>query len=606
MEYAVPSSIRVLAIAFVCFLLQVAPASAAQQAQVQPARAAAPLPTLDEAVKRVQVGRVQAYEQLLAEYAAAAAAAPSDPAIAVARCRFIWQFTDEDYDWVERAPKDLDACAKQLDARWPKDARVRLFDLDQQYGEDAVKLGGQWLDDAKGWPVDLRRDLFAKLSSAYGNDEIHAGDYAVQAADLGDTDMIPKAVKRLAGAGEAKRAQALLHDAKPATSAWSAAKRIEAALELPDHGAALAELRRYDAANFHIAPVTVAKACLRGGDVACARKALAEAKGTTDELKSLRFDAALAASDMPAAVNAIDIAGGKGIAAAIKRFALVLDKAPMMLFTGKLMLVAFVFLIVLMVMSLLPALLLVPVHYRGLVRRVRGKPTTPLFDGVGLRQAWWAGGVISCVPLLVALVVAPHSMQALLGGQSLPQQDELVWLTLWGSLVGLLLLVPIARRIGPWRIFGDRIAWRSWWRVLLAWGVLIALSFVLNRIHSHADTSTLQTKMVQSLVDGGRASVGLPATLLLIALLVPIYEELVFRGILLGGMSRHISFGWANILQATLFAIVHNDSPRFLLYLALGLLCGWLAKRSRSLGPSIALHGANNALATVIRAVAGG
>jgi membrane protease YdiL (CAAX protease family) len=67
---------------------------------------------------------------------------------------------------------------------------------------------------------------------------------------------------------------------------------------------------------------------------------------------------------------------------------------------------------------------------------------------------------------------------------------------------------------------------------------------------------------------------------------------------LLGGMSRHISFGWANALQSLLFASIHGDPPRFLVYAALGWLAGWLTRRYGTLLPAIALHALNNAMAT--------
>lgn len=593
---------RLLAAVLACLLGQVAPVHA-QSADPAPAR-----PDVEAAVARVQQARTQAYVRILAEYDTATVAAPSDPVIAVERCRFMSRFTDEDYDWVERAPDDLERCIAALHERWPKDPHVRLFDLDQLYGEDVIERGEPWLEDAKAWPPELRRELFSKLSGAYGSDDkIRGGDLAVQAAELGDPGSVAAAVERLAGAGEAARARALLRGAKPATTSWAAAQRIDAALQLPDPKAALEELRRYGSADFTVQPIPMAKACLRAGDIACARKALeGGARNNTDVMKQLRFDVAIASSNMPAAVDAIDIAGGKGIAVALERFAVVLGKAPAMLFTGKLMLIAFVFACVLVAIALFPALLLLPVHYRGLVRRVHGKPTPALFERIGLRHAWLGGAIILCLPLLVALAIAPRTMPMLLGGDGLPPADELMRLTLWASIAGLLLLIPVARKFGLPRLLGDREAWRqNWWRILVAWGVLIVIAVGLSRINSHADTSTMQTRMIQSLVDGGRTRFGAPWVLMLVALIVPVYEELVFRGLLLGGMSRHISFGWANAVQATLFAFVHNDSPRFLFYLALGLLSGWLVKRSRSLGPSIALHGANNALATAVRMAIG-
>jgi uncharacterized protein len=77
-------------------------------------------------------------------------------------------------------------------------------------------------------------------------------------------------------------------------------------------------------------------------------------------------------------------------------------------------------------------------------------------------------------------------------------------------------------------------------------------------------------------------------------------EELIFRGLLLGGLSRHISVGWANTLQALLFATIHVDAPRFLFYFALGLAAGWLVRRHHTLWPAVLLHALNNGLAVFL------
>ena len=48
------------------------------------------------------------------------------------------------------------------------------------------------------------------------------------------------------------------------------------------------------------------------------------------------------------------------------------------------------------------------------------------------------------------------------------------------------------------------------------------------------------------------------------------------------------------------FAVVHDDWPRFPYYLTMGLVAGWLVRRYRSVGPAIALHMLNNAIATAL------
>jgi len=109
--------------------------------------------------------------------------------------------------------------------------------------------------------------------------------------------------------------------------------------------------------------------------------------------------------------------------------------------------------------------------------------------------------------------------------------------------------------------------------------------------------STSHDQSVASLVTAAAHIGGTGLAMLMVAILVPFYEELVFRGFVLGGLARHLSFGWANTWQALLFALLHFDFPHFAFYFVLGLLAGWLVRRTRGLAASIGLHAANNAIA---------
>ena len=171
-----------------------------------------------------------------------------------------------------------------------------------------------------------------------------------------------------------------------------------------------------------------------------------------------------------------------------------------------------------------------------------------------------------------------------------------------GALVAIALLSPwlwsIAVAAGlssPRRVLGMIGA------TLACWMLLIAVSWLTARFHQWAgsgDTSTLQTKMVDAMVRTGASEYGAWAVFVMVAVLTPILEELVFRGLLLAGLTRHIGFAWANLAQAVLFSSIHADPPRFVFYLALGWLAGWLVRRYRSLWPAVLLHVLNNALAT--------
>ena len=567
--------------------------------------AAIVMPTSEGGVKQVTERKAAAYHDVIAEFDAAILTAPNDAALAVARCRFISQFTDEDYgEWVEAAPADLEACGQALSVRWRNAPVAQLFALEQLSGDDAIKLGEKLFKASSQWPAPQRRQLLTKLSESLEDENAdRAGELAVMAARLGEPSRAALAVDHLVARKQFTAAAALLRDTPPATVTWQAKERIEAALALPDPHAAVAELRRYAKSGFEVEAAIAARAHLRAGDVAVARKLLKGNDGEGVALQQVRFDAALAAHDFDAAAATVTMTDAEDFAANAGRFAVLLAQAPQMLWSGPMLFAALVCAAVVLVLVLVPGLLLVPVHYRGLVRRVRGRAAMPLLDGVGLRHAWIGGALMLCVPLLTAAVIEPGSLEALLGGETLPPADALFRITLWGTVLGLLCLVPVMRGMDLRQLVGDRTAIRESWRVLLAWACLVGVGALVGLMNSQSggSTETMQTKVVDALATSGRDTYGPLVALLVVALLVPIFEELVFRGLILGGLTRHISFGWANTLQAVLFAAIHDDMPRFPFYLALGLLAGWLVKKTRALGPAIALHVANNALAFSVR-----
>jgi len=82
-----------------------------------------------------------------------------------------------------------------------------------------------------------------------------------------------------------------------------------------------------------------------------------------------------------------------------------------------------------------------------------------------------------------------------------------------------------------------------------------------------------------------------------IAVIVPIGEEFIFRGLLYGGLRRVMGAGAAIIISAILFASVHDAwSDRVPLFV-LGAVFAWLYERTRSLVAPIVAHAVNNAIA---------
>lgn len=107
-----------------------------------------------------------------------------------------------------------------------------------------------------------------------------------------------------------------------------------------------------------------------------------------------------------------------------------------------------------------------------------------------------------------------------------------------------------------------------------------------------------------TLSDGGISQ--LLATLLILAVLVPVAEELMFRGVIFGCLRRWLTgyygFAVSAAVSAVLFALGHGlpQDPKFYQSLATGLAAAYVYWRSGSLVSAFVVHGLFNGLAAVL------
>ncbi|MCS6901552.1 MAG: CPBP family intramembrane metalloprotease, partial [Polyangiaceae bacterium] len=87
--------------------------------------------------------------------------------------------------------------------------------------------------------------------------------------------------------------------------------------------------------------------------------------------------------------------------------------------------------------------------------------------------------------------------------------------------------------------------------------------------------------------------------LLLGAVVPAVCEEMLFRGLIFGGL-QGLGAGWAVVLSSLLFGLAHGSAYRLLPTFSLGLVMGLLRWRSGSLAPSVVFHGLNNGLAVTL------
>lgn len=89
-------------------------------------------------------------------------------------------------------------------------------------------------------------------------------------------------------------------------------------------------------------------------------------------------------------------------------------------------------------------------------------------------------------------------------------------------------------------------------------------------------------------------------SLLVIAVLTPVWEEILFRGAFLDGLTGRFRPGVAVVLSAALFAAVHLVFLTFVYLFTLGIALALLRRFHRNLWAPILLHAANNALVVLL------
>lgn len=87
---------------------------------------------------------------------------------------------------------------------------------------------------------------------------------------------------------------------------------------------------------------------------------------------------------------------------------------------------------------------------------------------------------------------------------------------------------------------------------------------------------------------------------LFVAVLTPLWEEVLFRGAFLSGFSRRFRPFAAVVLSAALFAACHLIPLTFVYLFALGIALALLRRFHQNLWAPVLLHGANNSLVVLI------
>jgi uncharacterized protein len=130
--------------------------------------------------------------------------------------------------------------------------------------------------------------------------------------------------------------------------------------------------------------------------------------------------------------------------------------------------------------------------------------------------------------------------------------------------------------------------------LLVGAGLSLLIASTLSHLYSLGEAEE-HARAVDDVLRETTRTLGPVAMALIILLLGPVVEELLFRGLILRGFhSRYPA--WAAVLVSTvLFAMLHGHPVHGLITAVLGLACALAVLRAGSIWPAVVLHCAYNA-----------
>ncbi|MCL2560704.1 MAG: CPBP family intramembrane metalloprotease [Rikenellaceae bacterium] len=137
--------------------------------------------------------------------------------------------------------------------------------------------------------------------------------------------------------------------------------------------------------------------------------------------------------------------------------------------------------------------------------------------------------------------------------------------------------------------------------LMIVWGflLLVVMNVVIEPLISMFPTTLLEETYGAILGGGGLA-------LLSTVLLIPIAEEMLFRGVIQGGVSKEYGPIRAILIAAAIFGIVHIVPQQVVAAFLAGIVLGYIYYRTGSLVPVIVIHALNNAVGYIALRMAPG
>jgi hypothetical protein len=204
------------------------------------------------------------------------------------------------------------------------------------------------------------------------------------------------------------------------------------------------------------------------------------------------------------------------------------------------------------------------------------------------------GAIISLGLLFIGLFIDINPLNGFEGTPSLIFNAGLAGLEAFG-LIASVYLLGLRRRKLHWNDVGLRPTNRKWLIIALILAILfIPIIAFIAMIIQLALGLPLENPQLDFLIPKQFTWAGAIGMLILGGFIVPIVEELFFRGVLYTWLRDSFGIWVGSVGSALIFGLLHGEISIVGATFVMGLVLAWLYERSNSLWPSITIHIVNN------------
>ncbi|MCR6097773.1 CPBP family intramembrane metalloprotease [Salipaludibacillus agaradhaerens] len=216
-----------------------------------------------------------------------------------------------------------------------------------------------------------------------------------------------------------------------------------------------------------------------------------------------------------------------------------------------------------------------------------------------MKKNYWLIIIVFILTQLSPVVFIP--LLALAGFRG----TELYGMTLFVCFtIGFIIIALLARKTEPQREFMENRATAS---ETVVWSIIgIFMAFAGQTIAALIETNLFGVEVgsenTQVIVDIANA---VPLMIIVVAVFVPIMEELVFRKVIFGSLYPRFGFWISALASGLIFAVVHMEFEHLLVYASMGVVFAYLYWKTKRIIVPILAHVGVNSFVMIVQVIFG-